>query len=170
MLVAASGAARANLIVNGDFETGDITGWTQSGGNVATGVGNLFHKGSYGYHSSSDTLGSLSQTIATTPGEKYDFSFWLANGWGGTNFFSASWDGTPVLSMTDQAGFLYTRYFFQMTAANTSTEIKFTYRHVPDFYGVDDVEVEHVPEPAFAGLIFVMLAAGLLVQFKSERA
>ncbi len=42
--------------------------------------------------------------------------------------------------------------------------------YVPDFFGVDDVEVEHVPEPAFAGMIFVMLAAGLLVQFKSERA
>ncbi len=169
-MLAACASASANQIVNGDFETGDFSGWTQSGGNVATGVGNLFHTGQYGYHAGTVQPGALTQTINTMIGEKYDFKFWVANGYGGTNSFSASWNGNTVLSLTNAQGFLYTFYTYQITADTVQTEIKFTYSHVPDFYGFDDVAVEHVPEPQMAGLVFVMLAAGVLLQFKSSPA
>ena len=37
-LVAASDAGAQNILVNGDFETGDLTGWVVTGGNASAGV------------------------------------------------------------------------------------------------------------------------------------
>jgi hypothetical protein len=86
------GAAWAGLVTNGGFETGDFSGWTQSGNTAFTGVGSGAHSGSWGARFGPiGSYGYISQTLATTPGWMYDLSFWEANDYG----FAAQgwWDG-----------------------------------------------------------------------------
>lgn len=77
-----------NLVSNGNFGTGDFTGWTQT--DAANGNSYLFVNGSTGaYYASfgaaSGTLGDLttydgiSQTLNTTAGTQYTLSFSLMN-------------------------------------------------------------------------------------------
>ena len=66
-----------NLFVNGDFETGDNTGWeiwqsTEISADAA-------HSGSYGAHLQGNGSwgGMLNQTVTVIPGKTYKLSFWL---------------------------------------------------------------------------------------------
>src|ERR1700691_6006704 len=80
-------ASAANLVTNGGFETGDFTGWSISGpqtgppfiqvsGPTTYAVALNPYQGNYfaelGFNGSD---GTLSQTIATTPGTVYNFSY-----------------------------------------------------------------------------------------------
>ena len=89
-------ALSAPLVANGDFETGDFTGWTQSGNLGFTGVGTSpVHSGTYAaFLGPVGSLGYLSQILTTSPGGIYDLSFWLENGGGTPNEFQVTWGGT----------------------------------------------------------------------------
>jgi hypothetical protein len=70
-------AARADLVTNGNFETGDFTGWTDSDGSIV--IDNTFTPP---YNSDANDAaftgdGILSQTLATTAGQEYTLSFSL---------------------------------------------------------------------------------------------
>src|SRR5476651_849223 len=89
--------AAAQIVTNGDFETGDFTGWTLSGdtnsmiidfskaansipGYSTSGI--IPYSGSYEAAlatSGSGQLGFLSQTLTTTAGTNYLLTFWLNN-------------------------------------------------------------------------------------------
>ena len=80
LLIATAGPTSANLIVNGDFETGDFTGWTTTPAATGSNFGVTTLPPAH------DTLGAffsadgsdfdtISQTFATTPGAFYDVSF-----------------------------------------------------------------------------------------------
>src|SRR4051812_22535412 len=77
----AAGSAKADLVVNGGFETGDFTGWIQSGDTVSTKVNTFIpHTGNFSVQAGPATsLGFLSQTLPTTPGTNYTISFWPFN-------------------------------------------------------------------------------------------
>ena len=84
-------SSSGELISNGDFHTGDFTGYTLGGNTGFTGVGPGSHgQGTVAFLGAigSDTF--LSQTFATTVGQTYTVSFSLANDGGATNDFSAS--------------------------------------------------------------------------------
>jgi hypothetical protein len=103
-------AGNSPLVTNGSFETGDFTGWTVSGDTTFTGVcdvstcpgGFAPEDGTYAaYFGPVGDTATLSQTIATTPGDQYSLSFYLANPVGGTpNYFNVAF-GNSSFSFTN---------------------------------------------------------------------
>ena len=164
LLVCSAGSALAtNLVVNGDFETGDLNGWNTFPGteNPAFGVWNGYpFTGKYSawfgaYGSTDDTI---TQTIPTVAGGKYTFDFWLAHNYSdNANDFSASWNGTPMLSLVDTNSFGYSHYLYNVTATGAASTIAFAGREVPAQYFLDDVKVA----APLCGTVF-LLGSGLL--------
>src|SRR5437016_1630445 len=126
--------AKANLIENGGFETGDFTGWTVSGDAFVSGTyaGISPHSGNFQALVGGNLIseGFLAQTLATTPGQSYAISFWLAlfsveNVH--ANSVTVTWGGVPIFSLFDQLSFGYTEYTFNVTATSASTALQFDF-------------------------------------------
>jgi hypothetical protein len=142
------------LVVNGGFETGDFTGWIETGSTTYLTVGNTagyVHSGSYGtvlgpYGAVSD----LSQNLATTPGANYLLSCWLANPKAGTpNQFFVQWNGATIFNQTNLPALAWTNLQFLVTATGTSTPLQFGFRNDPAYFGFDDVSVTPLATVAF---------------------
>ena len=135
--------AKANLITNGGFETGDFTGWTHLGGLVVgTFEGVSPHGGSF--QAEFDAISFLNQSVATTSGTSYTISFALAlTQVGGANSFSLSWGGVTIFSLTNHSAFGYTVYTFTETASTASTALQFNINNQVEggSWVLDDVSV-----------------------------
>ncbi len=174
-------AAKADLLVNGGFETGDFTGWTVSGD--ATSVetagydGFTPHSGTYfaalGDTSSTFPYGTLSQTVADTAGQTLTLTYWLASDGALPNFINVTWDGVlvPGSTVTDSAAFPWTMYQFSVLAIGDDT-LLFNEQNIPAYDALDDVSLasssqsqSSVPEPAS----MLLFGAGLLGVSKLRR-
>ena len=151
-------SARASLIVNGGFETGDFTGWISSG---SVGVScTLDHTGSC---AAQLLNGSITQNVATSAGDSYTLDFWygdlpaeLTVFWNGSQIFDAgSGSQPPYIHET----------FSGLTATGSSTALEFDATGSFGFLILDDVDLvadTGVPEPSswtsLAGAAFLYLA------------
>jgi hypothetical protein len=107
---------------------------------------------------------TLSQTLSTTPGAVYTLSYYLAhNETDSENDFSVSWGGSviPGSVLLNAAAFPFTVYSFTVTATSSSTVLSFSGREVPAEYGLDNVSVTQIREPASLSLLGIG-AAGLV--------
>jgi hypothetical protein len=156
---------------NGGFETGDFTDWTLvgdsnlvfalsaddedvAGTNALPGAADaqFVHSGLYGaylgeYDWNGDVpQGSLSQAVATIPGQQYKVSFWLtsvdAGGSTAPNDFTALWGGSVLYAQTNLSAFVWTNMQFVVPATSRSTTLEFEFNNVPAAFGLDDVSVE----------------------------
>jgi hypothetical protein len=147
-----------SLVQNGGFETGDFTGWTQSGNTAYTSVtsGNsvFVHSGTYGAAlGPSGSLGYLSQTLPTFAGQNYLLSLWLDNpnnSYGATpNQFLVQWNGTTIFNQTNMPFTTWTNLQFIVTATGSSTVLQLGFRDDPYYLSLDDISVAPIPVPAF---------------------
>jgi hypothetical protein len=138
------------ILANGDFETGNFNGWTQSGDQGGTGVAGSFagtdpHGGSFqGFFGPSGGLGFISQNLNTTVGVSYTLSFWLAHPYTdmgmGTEWL-VSVGGATLMDVHDADYFGYTQFTFTFTATSTSTPLQFGFVEPPSYFFLDDVSV-----------------------------
>ena len=138
-------AARAGLVVNGGFETGDFTGWT-TGGNFSwcdvDGGSDFTHSGNFGAClGPMGSLGYLFQTLATTPGAAYRISLWLNNPTADPrNEFVVSWNGNTLMDWSNAPAFPWTNIQFNVTAPGSSALLQLGFENYENF-GLDEVTV-----------------------------
>ena len=106
LLASISIQAQPNLVLNGGFETGDLTGWTPSSVadvEVDTAGDQVVHSGTYGaYFGPVGSLGYISQTLNTIPGGRYLISAWVHSEDGETpNEFNITWEGANLFDAFD---------------------------------------------------------------------
>jgi ABC-type oligopeptide transport system substrate-binding subunit len=161
--------AQANLLVNGSFESGNFTGWAQSGNTGATTVVGPgfdgFNPEDGNFQAALGPVGSdghLSQTFSDTLGQSLLVSFWFASDGGTPNDFSATFDGGTLISGSNWASSSppYTHYTFVLLG-NGSDTIEFSFRNDPSYLFLDNVSVTELTATPLPST-WTMLIAGFL--------
>jgi VCBS repeat-containing protein len=134
-----------NLVTNGDFETGDFTGWSAG---ARSSVDELFVRGLWTADlgptpQNSESHESLSQHIATTVGATYQITFFAARGveFDPASIFTVDCNGTPIATLDSGSPLGFTEYTFTVTATGSDTVLSFEYRDNADVWRLDDVSV-----------------------------
>lgn len=160
-----SGAHAA--LVNGNFETGDLTGYTVSQDGIGyVGVDYVSpNSGSFAaFFAGTDPRAqdTLSQTLDTEVGSLYSVRFFLQNEFDANpdNMFTVRFGDTVLLSLVNDAGFAYKEFVTEVVATASRTSLSFTGYNAPTAYDLDDIAVARiepaptdVPEPGTAALL-----------------
>lgn len=167
-----SAETRAAGVVNGGFETGDFTGWAQGGDTIYSSVVDSsflpVHGGDYAAAFGPNDIGTLSQTIDVTAGTAYRLSFWLMNLNDGSPIdFSVAFGANGFSLPSDPPASSYQQLTVDTIAAGDTLTLTFTFRNVPAFWLLDDVEVKATPTPLPAAAFLAAPALGVLA--KSRR-
>lgn len=187
--------AHANLLTNGSFELGtlvndgnhaqtfsagptSIAGWAAVGRQVTwIDAGNPFLLTAQDgarfldltAYITGAPFGGVTQTIATTPGQEYELSFYLGSytqRWGGppvSILASAGSTNQPFAVTTSSTQSTWTPFSMLFTATSANTAITLSGAAGVQYIGLDNVAVNSVPEPdAYAMLAFGLALFGLI--------
>ena len=145
-------SARANLITNGGFETGNFSGWTVFGtDNDVVGVQPFTspHSGNFqALFASGDN--SITQNLTTTPGSSDVITFWLAANvrQGGSPSVSVNWGDSSIFSDSFTSPFGYTEYTFTVNALSPATPLQFQFSSIfGNVFYLDDISVTRAGVP-----------------------
>jgi len=169
LALAMAGPAQAAIeptLVNGSFETGDFTGWTQTGNTTFNGVqcpgpgSSVFQGNCSAFFGPVGSLGGISQVVTgLIPGDFYTLTTpWQTDG-GTPSEFQVVFGGVTLLDSVNRASsnnaFLVPRFVVRATTA--SQTLAFNFRDDPGFILLDGVTLQ-VPEPASMALLGLGLA------------
>lgn len=157
-----------NLVMNGDFETGDFTGWEKKGRYISVGASSYTDSSNHTANLGTvgAVLGSLAQSgLMTIPGMEYEFSFMLASSGGYPNEFKAVVNGVTLASEVRGSRHSFTPYSFTFVADALPTTIEFFARNDPGIFSLDNVSLDltPVPAPVPEPSTLLLLGLGLLV-------
>jgi hypothetical protein len=169
-------ASASSIVLNGGFETGDLTGWTVSHSSINSAVGvsgtnphsGLFALAFAGQNQGGGDEDGVAELLSTVSGQTYVLNFWLKQeivpgcqpaGSCLYNDFSAFWNGVPVMQMSSAPAFGYTEFAVSVIATGPFSTLSFKAASEPGFFRLDDVSVTPVPEPASVALLVSGLAA-----------
>jgi hypothetical protein len=150
-VVAAPASASTNLLTNGSFETGDLTGWTIFGDFTFSGVGSTF----------GGTTGGITQTFIDTPGQTYVATGWYTGIGGAPSSLEISLNDTAIINLNPgPSSGVYTEFLYRFVGTGSDT-VTVTSFQLPSYNLVDNFSVTAAPEPstwAMMGLGFMGLA------------
>lgn len=170
-----AGSARAALVFNGGFETGDFTGWSwaPSPGTMTEVDTGTPHSGSFRLEisTSGSVFDELSQSLATLPGQQYMISFWLSDSGlpSPASAFEVWWEGTQVFGLEpiDVPGSGYAQFTIPVTATGPGSLLRLRMYDADRVSYVDDVSVVAVPAP---GAAVTFAVAGCLTATRRRRS
>lgn len=164
----ASCAAHANLVVNGDFESGDLSGWSMVGLGGVVGVTSADKwEGQFGTGFSAALPRGIEQLLHTDAGASYAVEFWLRHAGPADNFFSFNWDGGLVEHSLANINPGYATFTFQLQATSDLTPITFLFATNDGRWSLDSVRVERrdtpgeLPEP---GTVILLAISGIALR------
>jgi len=174
-----SSLASAGL-VNGNFDTGDFTGWSVSGNGI--GIDTTFFKSpccdaAFSALPTDANIGVLSQSVATTPGQGAKIKFQLLDEAGSFgNTFTVTF-GTFSQDITgDLAAFAYTPFTLAIPSADISgisTLLSLSGSNDQAAWNLDNVSVTigavGIPEPASLGIFGVALLGMFSARRRARR-
>ena len=168
---AAPFAHAANIVTNGDFSTGDLTGWTS---NLSIGfpwfsTGTSAQTGCIGdncIHGTASQQDFLEQSLATVAGDSYTLSFDFRSQ-GTPSELEALFGGVVISDLVDANLSSFTTFTYSgLVATSSATLLEFLGRNDPAALQLTNVSVvdngptgnSPIPEPG----TLVMVGSGLL--------
>ena len=139
----------STLLLNGGFETGDFSDWTEFGNledTLVTTNAEFVHSGNYGAALGPvGSLGFISQTLPTAAGGTYLVSLWLVNSQAGVNEFQVSWNDENLFDSLEMPVFSWTNLQLIAWAPGTNSTLQIGFRNDPYYFGLDDISVQPTP-------------------------
>ena len=163
LVLALSGNAQASeLVTNGGFETGDFTGWTQTGNTSFNGVDGNGHSGIHAaFFGPVGSLGGISQNLTTVGGTSYLIDFFVQFDGGNTSQIQVAFGGDTLLNLNNPPAGGYIHESFVATASTSSTTLSFSFRDDPGFIYLDDVRVTAAVPEASTWAMMILGFAGV---------
>jgi hypothetical protein len=157
-----------SLPFNGGFERRDFSPWNLIGTGPAINAvdagsisGMTPHSGVYfaALGQFDGTIAYLLQTLSTVPGQSYLLSFWLRNPSSASGkLFFVNWNTNSISTnriytlFNPGAAFNWSNLFFIVIATQTNSVLQIGATNDPEYWGLDDVNVQAIPTPSFRGI------------------
>ena len=142
-----------SLVNNGDFETGNFSGWEVDAASTHVTTSKTFvHGGTHGAQlGQTNSPGWLSQMLPTVAGQNYRLSLWFKNPQktgGMTNEFIVRWEGSNIFDRVDMPLTGWSNLQFTVTATQSNSVLQIGGRDDPSYLALDDVSLKPIAMPA----------------------